>query len=72
MRFYKMDKIEIRRLLVERHLVLTYEEWYELNRLAFELVDNNRLPCDLYQEYIDGEVDSYHQIELKRMREGRI
>lgn len=58
-----MDIIEIREMLVRRHLILSYEEWYALNRDAFELVHNNKMPCDLYQEYVEEEVaDAYKRI----------
>lgn len=58
-----MDIVEIRDMLVHRHLILTYKEWYALNRDAFELVYNSHLPWDLYQEYVEEEVaDAYKRI----------
>ena len=32
---------------------LSYEEWYELNRDAFELIKNSLNPRDVYQEYVE-------------------
>lgn len=61
-----MDIIEIRDMLVRKHLILTYDEWYDLNRDAFELVYNPRLPCDLYQEYVDEEVASAYKFYNKK------
>lgn len=58
-----MDIVEIRDMLVRKHLILTYEEWYTLNRDAFELVHNSEMPYDLYQEYVEEEVaDTYRRI----------
>lgn len=58
-----MDIIEVREMLVRKHLVLTYDEWYAFNKDAFELVHNGKMPCDLYQEYVEEEVaDAYKRI----------
>ena len=32
--------------------LITFEEWYELNREAFELLKNTNKPEDLYEEYV--------------------
>ena len=66
-----MDIVEIREMLVRRHLILTYEEWYEINKNAFELVHNACLPCDLYQEYVEEEVQARVEIEQRKMRGGK-
>jgi hypothetical protein len=63
-----MDIIEIRDMLVKKHIILTYEECYDLNRDAFELVHNACLPCDLYQEYVDNEVMIHYNIEMKKLK----
>lgn len=63
-----MDIVEIREMLVRKHLILTYEEWYEINRNAFELVRNACLPCDLYQEYVEEEVRARVEIEQRKLK----
>ena len=62
-----MDIIEVRRLVIKKHWVLTYDEWYALNKDAFELVHNACLPCDLYQEYVEEEVAKIYKRMNGRM-----
>lgn len=43
------EKIE--RLIAGGQL-LTFEAWYEFNRVAFEYIKNKNKPRDLYEEYV--------------------
>lgn len=58
----------LREELVRKKIILTYKEWYEINRDAFELVRNNLDPYDTYDEYANEIVETYHQIEIERLR----
>jgi hypothetical protein len=33
--------------------LLTYEEWYELNKDSFELLRNSLTPQKVYEEYVN-------------------
>ena len=37
---------------IENKVLLTFEEWYKINELAF-IVSNKRTPEDLYEEYVN-------------------
>ena len=39
-------------LALQRREIPTYEDWYELNKLAFTLVKNSKTPEETYNEYI--------------------
>jgi hypothetical protein len=43
------EKIE---LLIRAQQLPTYEEWYELNRDVFEVVNNSLKPEEVYEEYV--------------------
>jgi hypothetical protein len=58
----------LREELIRKKIILTYKEWYEMNRDAFELVSNSLDPYDTYEEYVDEIVESYHQIELMKLK----
>lgn len=58
----------LREELVRKKIILTYKEWYAINRDAFELVHNSLDPYDTYEEYVDEIVESYHQIELMKLK----
>ena len=58
----------LREELIRKKIILTYKEWYKMNQDAFELVSNRLDPYDTYEEYVDEIVESYHQIELKRLK----
>ena len=58
----------LREELIRKKIILTYKEWYEINRDAFELVHNNLDPYDTYDEYANELVETYHQIEIERLR----
>ena len=36
---------------IKAKVLLTFEEWYKINELAF-IVSNKRTPKDLYDEYV--------------------
>ena len=36
--------------------LLTYAEWYELNKDAFELLRNSFTPQEIYEEYVKEEL----------------
>jgi hypothetical protein len=58
----------LREELIRKNIILTYKEWYEINRNAFELVDNNLDPYDTYEEYADEIVETYHQLKLMQLK----
>lgn len=58
----------LREQLVRKKIILTYKEWYEINRDAFELVHNNLDPYDTYDEYANEIVEAYHKIEIDKLR----
>ena len=33
--------------------LLTYDEWYQLNKNAFELIHNSLSPQKVYEEYVN-------------------
>ena len=43
------EKIE---KLIKGQQLLTFEEWYELNRFALEYTRNSINPRELYEEYV--------------------
>ena len=38
-------------IYIKAQMLLTFEEWYKINELAF-IVSNKRTPKDLYDEYV--------------------
>ena len=44
--------------LLKKKIILTYEEWYELNALAF-IVSNKHTPEELYAEYVNEILNNY-------------
>ena len=61
-----MDRLEIRDMIMKKHLFPTYREWYAMNKTAFELVHNGRDPYDVYEEYIEEEIDTWDKIINKK------
>jgi hypothetical protein len=45
--------------LIESKLFPTYEEWYEMNKDAFELLHNSLNPHDVYNEYLEEALKGY-------------
>lgn len=52
----------LREELIRKKIILTYEEWYEEVRDAFEIGGNRNNPKDLYEEYANEIVESYEKI----------
>lgn len=48
----KMTREEKIARLIAGGQLPTFEEWYELNRVAFEYTKNKNKPRDLYEEYV--------------------
>ena len=48
--------------LLKKKIILTYEEWYEINKLAF-ILPNKYNPQDLYAEYVEEIVADYEKIK---------
>ena len=42
---------KIQRLINSQQLY-TFEEWYEINKYAFEVLENSHNSRDLYEEYV--------------------
>ena len=51
--------------LLKKKIILTYEEWYEINKLAF-ILPNKYNPKDLYAEYVEEIVADYEKINNKK------
>jgi hypothetical protein len=49
---------ELKNELLRKKIIITYEEWYALNELAF-MVSNKCNPKDLYAEYVEEIVTDY-------------
>jgi hypothetical protein len=52
---------ELKNELLQKKIILTYEEWYAFNRLAF-ILPNKYDPKDLYAEYVEEIVNDYAKI----------
>ena len=48
----------LKKELIRKKIILTYEEWYELNALAF-IVSNKHTPEELYAEYVNEVLNHY-------------
>ena len=52
----------IKNQLLAKKILLTFEEWYDANALAFEYVSNRNTPEELYAEYVKEIVADYAKI----------
>ena len=53
---------ELKNELLRKKIIMTYEEWYALNELAF-ILPNKYNPKDLYAEYVEEIVNDYAKIK---------
>lgn len=52
----------LKKELTNKGILLTYEQWWEQVRLAFECVHNNLDPKILYEEYANEIIKDYKEI----------
>lgn len=56
---------ELKNTLIKNGLLLAYEEWYAINRLAFEVGGNPNNPKTLYGEYEAATLKEYKEAKEK-------
>ena len=54
--------------LFDKGIIMTYEQWWEKVRIAFEWVHNPNDPKVLYEEYVNEIVADYEKIEREKKR----
>ena len=52
----------LKKELINKGIILTYEQWWEQVRTAFECVHNSLDPKILYEEYANEIVKDYKEI----------
>ena len=45
--------------LIKSQQLLTYEEWYELNKVVFTATKTHRNPEELYNEYVEEIIKNF-------------